>query len=284
MFSDELSGKQYQSKLKSMYRIIFLISACVLCSSALLFSQKSKEKLYSLELLDKDNSVVSHHDVSLYTKRNSNYISISFGDKSIVTKVINDGAKGIKFQLAEERENELINQNFIGLKGEDNIIRGDYMVSVDGMFQEKTSGKFLFTLQNEEISGILDEDYQYSVGFPMGITVVGKVVSFDLEFVPSIAFNRKTDLDQEAGHNQEADLDRVALLVHPGILYPVRKDLTLGMRLAFELGEAGRYGFTPLINFGNILPNSFVEVVLPVRFGSGIDPALTLGIHIGMGF
>jgi hypothetical protein len=188
------------------------------------------------------------------------------------------------------------------------MITGQYMVSTDGIPDEDVSGRFvmrrieeqitskdeigghfgivhsLFTLQSGEISGILDEDYQYSVGFPMGITVVGKVVSFDLEFVPSIAFDRKADLDQEAGHNQEVNHDRVALLVHPGILYPVRKDLTLGMRLAFELGEAGRYGFTPLINFGNILPNSFVEVVLPVRFGSGIDPALTLGIHIGMGF
>ncbi|MEP6792749.1 MAG: hypothetical protein ABJB16_00365 [Saprospiraceae bacterium] len=123
-----------------------------------------------------------------------------------------------------------------------------------------------------------DESKFYSIGFPVGITLstAGKT-KFDVEFVPFIKPNVKTDLPYQ-----------VHLLFHPGVLFPLHDGWTFGLRLAFEVGE-GQFGFTPLLNKSFKLSehsNFFVELVAPGRFGPEKDSGYTQlgGLHLGFGF
>ncbi|MFT5892659.1 MAG: hypothetical protein ACI9Y7_002771 [Dokdonia sp.] len=130
----------------------------------------------------------------------------------------------------------------------------------------------IVTLQSGEVN---DAFNPYTLGFPIGITVrKSDRFAFDAEFVPFISFNA-------AGEN-----DNVSLLVHPGFLWKVGDQLTYGTRLAYEIGDAGRYGFTPILNRGFSIGNQpfFIEFVLPVRFGSDQDVSVTAALHFGIGF
>lgn len=134
----------------------------------------------------------------------------------------------------------------------------------------------LITFSGGESSTIGDN---YSVGFPVGINFpINDNIKFDAEFVP---FYNKGE-----GFNN--------LIIHPGVLFGLGSGLTFGTRLAYETG-AENYGFTPLINKGFELSEKatfFVELVLPVRFGSNDLPgggsdkysAYTIGIHTGIAF
>jgi len=119
----------------------------------------------------------------------------------------------------------------------------------------------------------------FSIGFPMGITIKGKGrTAFDMEFVPSVQDRPRT----------------VSLLVHPGILWSLGHGYTLGMRGAFDVNSS-QVGFTPLLNKAwpihggtQFFKAYFVEAVLPVRFnrptgGPATNP-VTFGLHFGVGF
>src|SRR5262249_44610478 len=72
----------------------------------------------------------------------------------------------------------------------------------------------------------------FSIGFPMGITVKGKgKLAFDLELVPAIQDSPR----------------KVDLTVHPGFVYGIGHNIAVGARLAFDINSS-QFGFTPLIN------------------------------------
>lgn len=122
------------------------------------------------------------------------------------------------------------------------------------------------------------------LGFPIGITVrKSEKFAFDAEFVPFVTFEAN-EVALEDGTTQRKD--KVTLLVHPGFLWGLGRKFTFGTRLAYELGDEGRYGFTPLLNKGFAINNTpvFVELVAPVRMGSDKEADVSLGLHVGFGF
>jgi hypothetical protein len=117
----------------------------------------------------------------------------------------------------------------------------------------------------------------YSMGFPMGITVKGSGrLAFDMEFVPSVQNSPR----------------QVSLTVHPGLVAGVGHGFSVGMRAAFDINSS-QLGFTPLVNKSWPIENGFfkayfVEAVVPVRFnrpagGPNTNP-VTFGLHFGLGF
>ncbi len=135
--------------------------------------------------------------------------------------------------------------------------------------------QILFGVHKSEIT-FLDQSDFYSIGFPMGVTfnMPGKL-KFDLEFVPVI----NPYLEEDRPYD-------VHLLFHPGFLYPLQKNYTIGLRLAFENGEQ-QFGFTPLINKSFALGKQthfFIEFVAPTRFAKNQAFNQLFGIHLGLGF
>jgi hypothetical protein len=127
----------------------------------------------------------------------------------------------------------------------------------------------LFPLVTHANGTTTDISDDFTIGFPMGITVrKSPTFAFDLELVPSI---------------QNEPLD-VGLTVHPGVLWGVAEGWNAGIRLAFDVNRAS-WGFTPLLNYGKSV---FAEVVLPIRFqedafGDGFT-SIGFGVHVGVGF
>jgi hypothetical protein len=143
--------------------------------------------------------------------------------------------------------------------------------------QDRLGGHFgfvipLVTHANDTTTTVSDD---FVIGFPTGITVkTGGRVAFDLELVPVI---------------QNAPL-HVDLTVHPGVIVSVVDRLSLGLRMAFDVGRAS-WGFTPLVNRSFALTDTaavFGELVVPIRFQSdafGSDfTSIGVGIHVGVGF
>jgi hypothetical protein len=119
----------------------------------------------------------------------------------------------------------------------------------------------------------------FSMGFPVGITVKGRGrMAFDMELVPSV----------------QNDPRVVSLTVHPGLVWGVGHGFAMGGRAAFDINSS-QLGFTPLLNKswpirteGSFFKAYFMEAVLPVRFnrpvgGPNTDP-VTFGMHFGLGF
>ena len=121
---------------------------------------------------------------------------------------------------------------------------------------------------------------QFSIGFPVGITVKGSGrTAFDLELVPAIHTARPRE---------------TSLTVHPGLVWNVGRGFGAGVRAAFDINSAS-WGFTPLVNHSWPIRNEsglfkayFVEAVLPVRFnrpvGGPMTDPVTFGLHFGLGF
>ena len=118
----------------------------------------------------------------------------------------------------------------------------------------------------------------FSIGFPMGITVKGTGrLAFDLELVPSI-------------QNQPR---AVTLTVHPGFVEAIGHGFAVGGRVAFNV-DSPVFGFTPLLNKSwpikkpGLLKAYFVEADLPVRFnrptGGPDTTPVTFAMHFGLGF
>jgi len=119
----------------------------------------------------------------------------------------------------------------------------------------------------------------FSIGFPVGITVKGRGrMAFDMELVPSVQNNPRV----------------VSLTVHPGAVWGVGHGFAVGGRAAFDINSS-QLGFTPLVNKswpikteGGFFKAYFVEAVLPVRFnrpvGSPNTNPVTFGMHFGLGF
>ena len=80
---------------------------------------------------------------------------------------------------------------------------------------------------------INDTADQFSIGFPVGVTVKGTGrTSFDLELVPFINTARpRTN----------------SLTVHPGLIWSLGHGFGAGVRAAFDVNTA-TWGFTPLVN------------------------------------
>lgn len=120
----------------------------------------------------------------------------------------------------------------------------------------------------------------FSIGFPMGITVKGQGrMAFDLELVPALHEARPRD---------------TTLTVHPGLVWDVGGHFGVGMRAAFDVNAAS-WGFTPLVNHSWPIRRDkcffkayFIEADLPVRFnrpvtGPKTNP-VTFALHFGLGF
>ena len=121
---------------------------------------------------------------------------------------------------------------------------------------------------------------QFSVGFPVGITVKGSGrTAFDLELVPQI---------------NTTGTRITTLTVHPGLIYSLGHGWAAGGRLAFDVNDPS-WGFTPLVNHSwpikhnnGLFKAYFVEADLPVRFsrpvGAPATNAVTFAMHFGVAF
>lgn len=155
------------------------------------------------------------------------------------------------------------------------LVLFSFTSALETQAQNQIGGHFgvvqpIVTFQDGDINDHFDP---HTIGFPMGITVrKNEKFAFDLEFVPLI-----TTVN---------DINSINLLVHPGLLWGIGDKLTFGARAAYELGNSGRYGFTPLLNKGFSIGETpvFAEFVLPVRMGSDAGLSVTAGIHFGVGF
>src|SRR5262245_27539557 len=145
--------------------------------------------------------------------------------------------------------------------------------------QDRLGGHFgvvlpLVTHADGETTNISDN---VNLGFPMGITVktAGRY-AFDLEIVPTL-------------DTVEGGPINVPLTIHPGVLGALGNGWTAGLRMAFDIGNAS-WGFTPLLNKGFHTEGLtyFVEGVVPIRFQDDTlgetHTAITLGVHLGIGF
>jgi hypothetical protein len=125
---------------------------------------------------------------------------------------------------------------------------------------------------------------RFTIGFPIGITFKGPGrVNLDLEMVPSVAKAEDTVAQQ------------VDLTVDPGIIFRLTRDISVGLRAAFDVGSS-QFGFIPLVNRSwkfadqsGLFKAFFVEVDLPIKFnrpgGSGADTnPVTFATHFGVGF
>jgi hypothetical protein len=143
--------------------------------------------------------------------------------------------------------------------------------------EDKIGGHFgvvFAPLVTSQDGGSIFSEGNFSLGFPMGITVKRPDKwAFDLEVVPGIGFDPLS----------------TGLTVHPGVLRDMGNHWTAGLRFAIDVtGDA--WGFTPLLNKG--FPSGdhalFVEAVVPIRFsedafGNGTS-AIGFGLHFGVGF
>ena len=119
----------------------------------------------------------------------------------------------------------------------------------------------------------------FSMGFPMGITVKGTGrMAFDLELVPGVQTTPRV----------------VSLTVHPGLVWGIGHGFAVGGRAAFDVNSS-QLGFTPLVNKSwpirvesSFFKAYFVEAVLPVRFNRPVGGpnvnAVSFGMHFGLGF
>jgi hypothetical protein len=119
----------------------------------------------------------------------------------------------------------------------------------------------------------------FSIGFPVGITIKGKGrMAFDMELVSSIQNKPRV----------------VALTVHPGVVWGVGHGFGVGGRAAFDINSA-QFGFTPLVSKSwpirsekGFFKPYFAEADLPVRFnrptGGPNTIPVTLAAHFGLGF
>lgn len=119
----------------------------------------------------------------------------------------------------------------------------------------------------------------FSIGFPVGITIKGRGrMAFDMELVSSIQNSPRT----------------VTLTVHPGVVWGVGHGFGVGARAAFDVNSS-QFGFTPLLNKSwpigsenGFFKTYFAEADLPVRFnrptgGPNTNP-VTFAAHFGLGF
>src|SRR5919198_5148043 len=122
--------------------------------------------------------------------------------------------------------------------------------------QDRLGGHIGFVLPliahaNGTTTSIADD---FSIGFPMGITVrKSDTFAFDLELVPGV-------------QNDPLHID---LTIHPGIVGALQGGWGAGVRVAFDVNKPS-WGFTPILNHGLLQVGSggtlFTEFVLPIRF------------------
>jgi hypothetical protein len=121
---------------------------------------------------------------------------------------------------------------------------------------------------------------QFSIGFPVGITVKGSGrMAFDFELDPFINTARPR---------------QTTLTVAPGLVWRLGHGWAAGARLAFDVNSSS-WGFTPLVNHSwpikrenSFFKTYFIEADFPVRFnrpvgGPATDP-VTFAMHFGLGF
>ncbi len=116
----------------------------------------------------------------------------------------------------------------------------------------------------------------FIIGFPFALTVrTDSLAAFDFEFVPIINTPSNQDF---------------RFLVHPGIVYSIKKKYAVGVRAAYEFGT-GNYGFTPITNRSfklNEKLNYFVEADFPVRWERRPDrtrfASIQFAVHSGISF
>jgi hypothetical protein len=121
---------------------------------------------------------------------------------------------------------------------------------------------------------------QFSIGFPVGITVKGSGrLAFDLELDPFI---------NTTGTRQ------TTLNVAPGLVYRLGHGWAAGMRLSFNVNNSA-WGFVPLVNHSwpikrenSFFKSYFIEGDFPVTFNRPINTpatnAFAFAMHFGVGF
>jgi hypothetical protein len=127
---------------------------------------------------------------------------------------------------------------------------------------------------------INDTADQFSIGFPVGITIKGSGrMAFDFELDPFI---------------NTAPPRQTTVTIHPGLVWSLGHGWGAGARLAFDVSSSD-WGFTPLVNHSwpirgehNFFKTYFVEGDFPVRFnrpinGPATDP-VSFALHVGVGF
>jgi hypothetical protein len=103
--------------------------------------------------------------------------------------------------------------------------------------------------------GTFDLGDDFSIGFPMGITLRGTgSMAFDLELLPTI----------------ETTPRLTPLTIHPGLIWDIGNDFGAGVRAAFEVSSS-RVGFTPLLSHSwptshSLFSAYVLEFRVPVRF------------------
>jgi hypothetical protein len=125
-----------------------------------------------------------------------------------------------------------------------------------------------------------DTANQFSIGFPVGITVKGTGrMAFDLELDPFI---------------NTAGARTTTVTVAPGLIWNLGHGWGAGARLAFDVNSSS-WGFTPLVNHSwpikrenSFFKAYFIEGDVPVRFsrpvnGPATDP-VTFAMHFGVAF
>jgi hypothetical protein len=127
---------------------------------------------------------------------------------------------------------------------------------------------------------INDTADQFSIGFPIGVTVKGSGrMAFDFELDPFINTARPR---------------QTTLTVAPGLVWNVGHGWGVGMRAAFDVNNSS-WGFTPLVNHSwpirrehSFFKAWFIEGDLPVRFNRPVTApatnAVTFAVHVGLGF
>lgn len=113
----------------------------------------------------------------------------------------------------------------------------------------------------------------YTVGIPMGINLwKNSKIGFSFEIAP---FIRSDNTGSKTSN----------VLIHPGVLVPLRHGFTFVGRAAFE--TAGRYGLTPVINKVIVKSkncNYFIAVPFPIRFGDNKPASIGVGFQLGIAF
>ncbi|MDQ6785937.1 MAG: hypothetical protein M3033_03845 [Acidobacteriota bacterium] len=131
----------------------------------------------------------------------------------------------------------------------------------------------IVTRGNSMTTTIADD---FIIGFPFALTVrTNSPAAFDFEFVPIINTPSNQDF---------------RFLVHPGVVYSIKKKYAVGIRAAYEFGT-GNYGFTPIANRSFKLTgklNYFIEADFPVRWERRPNrtrfASIQFAVHSGISF
>jgi len=121
------------------FSLLFLF----LCLSVIVLGpQKPDKATHTLELLPPGATKPVQTEAFVYSKEGTKYISITFPDGLITTKIVDINGNQYKFQLSQIRNRGLVSIHFIGSGNIKEKISGKFKAMVDGVPREDMSGSF----------------------------------------------------------------------------------------------------------------------------------------------